>query len=70
MGNDDAAPGDKLQRLLELWDDMRDQGREPTAEELCADCPELLDELKQRIAALKATNWLEKPHNNNNVHGQ
>jgi hypothetical protein len=61
-------PGDKLQQLLELWDDLRTQGREPTVEELCRDCPELREELARRIAALKATNWLEKP-NNNNAHG-
>jgi hypothetical protein len=70
MGNEDAAPEDKLQQLVELWDDLRKQGREPLPEELCQECPELLEELKKRIAALKATNWLEKPYNNNNDHGE
>jgi hypothetical protein len=69
MSGENDVPNDKLQQLLELWDDLRKQGREPAAEELCQDCPELLEELRQRIAALKATNWLEKPYNNNNNHG-
>lgn len=66
MSSEHSPPGDKLQQLLERWDDLRKQGHEPTPEELCQDCPELLMELKLRIAALKATNWLEKPYNNNN----
>ena len=66
MSRENDLPDDKLQQLLELWDDLRKQGREPTAAELCQDCPELLDELDRRIAALKATNWLEKPYHNNN----
>jgi len=65
MGNEDAAPEDRLQQLVELWDDLRKQGREPRPEDLCKDCPELLQELRQRIAALKATNWLDHPYNNN-----
>ena len=70
MGSDDTLPKDKLQQLLELWDDLRRQGREPLPEDLCRDDPELLEELKERIAALKATNWLEKPYNNNNGPGE
>ena len=71
MGSEDALPEDKLQRLLEQWDDLRKLGREPLAEELCQDCPELLEALRERIAALNATNSLEKPYNNdNNVDGE
>ena len=66
MSSENPEPNDRLQQLLELWDDLRKQGREPTAEELCQNDPQLLDELRQRIVALKATNWLEKPVNNNN----
>jgi hypothetical protein len=66
MSSENPEPNDRLQQLLEQWDDLRKQGREPTAEELCQNDPELLDELRQRIVALKATNWLEKPFNNNN----
>ena len=62
--NDDFS-NDKIQGLLERWDDLRKQGKELSAEELCEDCPELIDEARNRIKALKATNWLEKPSENN-----
>ena len=65
MSSESDVPDDRLQQLLELWDDLRKQGQEPSPEELCANDPELLDELRKRIAALKATNWLEKPFNDN-----
>jgi tetratricopeptide (TPR) repeat protein len=44
-------------RLVELvlrWEELRDQGQEATAEELCRDCPELLVELRRAIAGLRA----------------
>jgi hypothetical protein len=66
MSRENDLPDEKLQQLLELWDDLRKQGPEPTAAELCQACPELLEELSRRIAALKATNWLENPYNNHN----
>jgi DNA-binding transcriptional MerR regulator len=66
MSRENGLSNDRLQQLLELWDDLRKQGHEPTPEELCENDPELLDELRKRIAALKATNWLEKPFNNDN----
>ena len=66
MSRENDLPNDRLHQLLELWDDLRKQGREPSPEELCQNDPELLDELRKRIDALKATNWLEKPFNNNN----
>ena len=68
MSRENDLPNDRLHQLLELWDDLRKQGREPSPEELCQNDPELLDELRKRIDALKATNWLEKPFNNNNNH--
>jgi hypothetical protein len=61
MSSEDASSEEQLQQLLERWDDLRRQGREPTVEELCGDCPAFRDELQRRIAALRATNWLEKP---------
>jgi serine/threonine-protein kinase len=41
-----------INELVLRWQDLRDQGRPPTAEELCADCPELLDDLRRQIQAL------------------
>ena len=66
MSSENDPPDDRLQQLRELWDDLRKQGHEPSPEELCQNDPGLLDEVRKRIAALKATNWLEKPFNNNN----
>ena len=66
MSPEKDLPDDRLQQLLELWDDLRKQGREPSPEELCENDPHLLDEVRKRITALKATNWLEKPFNDNN----
>ena len=48
----------ELEELLERWDDLRQQGQEVSAEELCEEHPELLADLKRRIHALKAMNWL------------
>jgi hypothetical protein len=51
-------PDPKLEQLLEEWEDLRHEGREVSAEELCQNCPELLNELKQRIVVLKSMDWL------------
>ena len=44
----------QLPELLLRWEELREQGQEATPEELCRDCPEHLDELRKRIAALQA----------------
>ena len=44
----------QLPDLLLRWEELRDQGQDATPEELCRDCPEHLDELRRRIAALQA----------------
>jgi hypothetical protein len=44
----------QLDELLLRWEECRQKGKSTTAEELCADCPELLEELKKRISALGA----------------
>ena len=54
----------ELDQLLEHWEDLRQEGREVSAEELCRKCPELLKPLKRRIAALKAMDWLTKDSDN------
>ncbi len=48
-----SAVEDQLLDLLVRWDELRRQGREAAAEELCSDCPELAGELRGRIAALR-----------------
>jgi len=43
------------------WEELREQGRDVSAIELCQDCPHLIDELQRRIEALQATAWLNEP---------
>ena len=49
---------DRLYDLLALWDQRRQAGDEVSAEEICKDAPELTAQLQQRIASVKATDWL------------
>jgi serine/threonine protein kinase/Flp pilus assembly protein TadD len=44
---------DRLGELLLRWDELRRQGCDPSAAELCADCPELADELRRRIGLVR-----------------
>jgi serine/threonine protein kinase len=44
----------RVESLLLRWEELRDEGRTTSAEELCRDCPELAGELERRIAALRA----------------
>jgi WD40 repeat protein len=48
MGSDQ-----RLHELLLHWQALRKQGRVLTAEELCRDCPELLDEVRRRLHAME-----------------
>lgn len=47
-----------LEDLLARWEDGRRTGAEPAAEELCRGRPELLDDLRRRIHALRAMDRL------------
>lgn len=49
-----------LDNMLVEWDESRQQGEGPTAERLCETyrCPELVAEMRNRIAAMKATDWM------------
>jgi serine/threonine protein kinase len=44
----------QVSELLLRWQEVRQQGRNLSAEELCADCPELIAELRQDIQALES----------------
>lgn len=52
---------EKVADLLERWEELADQGQELSVEELCQDKPELVEELRWRIAALKKTSWVKQP---------
>jgi serine/threonine protein kinase len=43
-----------IDELLLRWEELRQQGRGISAEELCRDCPELLDQLRREIRVLEA----------------
>jgi hypothetical protein len=45
--------------LLVKWRQARELGEEPTAEELCRECPELLPILRARMEQLARIRWLE-----------
>jgi serine/threonine-protein kinase len=64
---------ERVEQLLSQWDELREQGQEAHPEQLCADCPELLDELKAQIRRLRSMDWLdtptdEPPHNGQAEH--
>ena len=44
---------EKLVELLVRRDDLLEQGHEATPEEVCEDCPELVEEYKARLESLK-----------------
>ncbi|MDY0170642.1 MAG: serine/threonine-protein kinase [Thermoguttaceae bacterium] len=48
----------RLAELLERWEELRHQGHEVDVGDLCHDCPELADALRDRIRALQAMDWL------------
>ena len=47
---------DRLGELLLRWDELRRGGQDLAVEDLCADCPELIAELRRRVALLRAIN--------------
>ncbi|MCE9568098.1 MAG: protein kinase [Planctomycetes bacterium] len=52
---------DRLMDLLLEWEELREQGRLVSAEELCRDCPELIDEVQRRIRFLGAVHADREP---------
>jgi serine/threonine-protein kinase len=43
----------RINSLLDRWEELQEQGAQPSIEELCVDCPELAAELRRRVAALE-----------------
>ena len=52
---------DTLADLLIQWEEILESGRDVSAEELCHDCPQLIEQLANRIKAMKSTAWMDKP---------
>ena len=61
---------DRLDQLLARWDELREQGRDVAAEELCSESPELVGELKRRMRELKAMDWLDDANAEENESGR
>ena len=51
-----------LSDLLLQWEELYERGQDTPADQLCSSNQRLVEELSQRIAALKATNWLKDPN--------
>jgi serine/threonine protein kinase len=51
---------DRIQDLLDHWEELAERGQDLSAEELCQDYPELVEMLRILIAALKQMRWLDK----------
>src|SRR2546430_17700836 len=49
----DTQAGQLISQLLAPWEELRVQDQTLWAEKLCADCPELVEELQRRIRALR-----------------
>lgn len=60
---------DRLAELLIQWEEILESGRDVSASELCHDCPHLIEQLSQRIKALKGTAWMDKPVGNSDDGG-
>lgn len=48
------SDNDRLDVLLDRWEEIEDRGGGASAEEVCSDCPELVDDLKRQIRRLRA----------------
>ncbi len=54
------APGEDFFEVLVRWEELRQQGQLLSAEEMCANCPELVPELKLHLEALTAMEALRE----------
>ena len=49
---------DQFQDLLDRWEELREQGQEPSVEELCRDAPHLAERLRDWVRVLKMSDWM------------
>jgi len=52
---------DRLWQLVDRWEELHRQSQAPSIEQLCRDDPDLTDQLREWVTALKATDWVCKP---------
>ncbi len=55
-----TANDDQFRDLLDRWEDLREQGQEPSVEELCRDTPHLAERLRDWTRVLKMSDWLNR----------
>lgn len=51
---------ERISDLLLRWEEAQERGDDLNAETLCADCPELLEVVRKRIAALRRMSWMTR----------
>jgi serine/threonine protein kinase len=54
-----TEPDDKLAELLLRWEEAWDHGEDVPAEQLCAECPDLVEPLRHQIDILKKMAWMK-----------
>src|SRR5215475_10877971 len=52
---------DPFRDLLDRWEELRDAGQEPDIDELCRECPQLAERLRDWTRLLKMSDWLTQP---------
>src|SRR5437879_213484 len=52
------VPSDRIAELMLRWEDARQNGRPLSADELCRDSPDLVDELRRRMQSVLAMEQL------------
>ncbi len=55
-----ADVSEKLAELLIRWEEAWEQGDDVSAEELCAECPDLIEPLRRQIDVLKKMAWMKQ----------
>jgi serine/threonine protein kinase len=53
---------DRLEKLVQAWQEQQLQGSDVSVAELCRDCPELAPELSRRIDGLRRSSEVQKPN--------
>lgn len=51
----------ELEQLIDRWEELCEQGESPTPEEVCGERVDLLPLLREWIARVEASDWMDKP---------
>jgi eukaryotic-like serine/threonine-protein kinase len=58
--SDSGQSDEALATLLLRWEEAWEQGQDIPAEKLCLECPQLVEQVRSRITALKQMAWMTK----------